>query len=287
MTHPTLTEYLSAQKRTPLKGPIAIVLMEDAVEVNSTLRHHLASGFKTILALGDANINLAADISEDVTQITYDMHVDQAMPDAVNAVTAAAAGEWIYYCYNGEYLFFPFCEDRKVGEMAAFMAEERRSHVLTYVVDLYASDLTQHPDAVSLDDAHLDRSGYYAQARASSAGDIKERELDFYGGLRWRFEEHVPFTKRRIDRIGLFRSKPGLKITEDHRLSEDEMNTYSCPWHHNLTGCIASFRTAKALKRNPGSSYAIETFKWRNSVKFDWHSQQLMDLGLMEPGQWF
>jgi hypothetical protein len=41
------------------------------------------------------------------------------------------------------------------------------------------------------------------------------------------------------------------------------------------------------LKRNPGSSFDIQTFKWHNSAPFEWHSRQLLDLGLMEPGQWF
>ena len=49
----------------------------------------------------------------------------------------------------------------------------------------------------------------------------------------------------------------------------------------------AIFRTAKALKRNPGSTFDIHTFRWHNSTPFQWHSRQLLDLGLMEPGQWF
>jgi hypothetical protein len=65
------------------------------------------------------------------------------------------------------------------------------------------------------------------------------------------------------------------------------MNTYACPWHNNLTAAVCSFRTAKALRTNPGSRDAIQTFDWHNSTPFAWHSQQLMDLGLMEPGQWF
>ena len=93
--------------------------------------------------------------------------------------------------------------------------------------------------------------------------------------------------RRRIDRIALFRSQPGLKLLPDHRFNIEEYNTYSCPWHHNITAAIASFRVAKALVRNPGSRDQIQTFTWRNSHPFRWHSQQLMDLGLMEPGQWF
>ena len=54
---------------------------------------------------------------------------------------AAAPGTWLYYCFNAEYLFFPFCETRTVGEMLTFHTEERRDAMLTYVVDLYAGDL--------------------------------------------------------------------------------------------------------------------------------------------------
>ena len=97
----------------------------------------------------------------------------------------------------------------------------------------------------------------------------------------------MPVERRKIDRIALFRAKKGLKLLPDHILNEDELNTYACPWHHNMTATIASFRVAKALKFNPGSTFMIDSFKWYNSVPFDWHSQQLMDLGLMEPGQWF
>ncbi len=76
-------------------------------------------------------------------------------------------------------------------------------------------------------------------------------------------------------------------MTADHRFSVEEYNTYSCPWHHNLTAAVASFRVAKALVRNPGSRDHVHDMTWRHSQRFDWTGQQLMDLGLMEPGQWF
>ncbi|KDB02434.1 hypothetical protein U879_17240, partial [Defluviimonas sp. 20V17] len=157
------------------------------------------------------------------------------------------------------------------------------------VIDLYAGDLSRYPNAVSLEEAMLDRSGYYALARTDPANHDhpKERQLDFFGGLRWRFEEFIPKERRRIDRIALFRARKGLRLREDHCFNDEEYNTYSCPWHHNLTAAIASFRTAKALKSNPGSTFDIGSFQWRNSVPFQWQSKQLMDLGLMEPGQWF
>jgi len=246
-------------------------------------------GFTQVLALMPPMFELPRDLQDTVHRIDYDMSRDGATEAVVNAVIDAAAGQWIYYCYNAEYLFFPFCETRTIAEMLAFHTEERRASMLTYMIDLYADDLDLYPQAVSLERAHLDRSGYYALARpdATVDGHPKDRQLDFFGGLRLRYEEHVPPARRKIDRIAIFKAAPDLRLREDHTFSDEEYNTYSCPWHHNITATICSFRTAKALKLNPGSRYEIETFKWHNSAPFEWHSRQLLDLGLMEPGQWF
>lgn len=289
MHYPSLDQFITSQRSALAKGPIALVLVKDDVEIDTTLRHHLQMGFTQVLALMPPMFELPRDLQDTVHRIDYDMSRDGATEAVVNAVIDAAAGQWIYYCYNAEYLFFPFCETRTIAEMLAFHTEERRASMLTYIIDLYADDLDLYPQAVSLERAHLDRSGYYALARpdATVDGHPKERQLDFFGGLRWRYEEHVPPARRKIDRIAIFKAAPDLRLREDHTFSDEEYNTYSCPWHHNITATICSFRTAKALKLNPGSRYEIETFKWHNSAPFEWHSRQLLDLGLMEPGQWF
>ena len=288
MRFDSLNQFVTTPEAVPAKGPIAVVLVEDNIEVATTLRHHLQAGFAHVIACMPPQFDMPRDLIEDVVRIDYDMSAEGALENAINPIIAAVpAGTWLYYCYNAEFLFHPFCETRSVGEMLAFHTEERRDGMLTYVVDLYADDLWEHPDAVSLDRAHLDRSGYYALARPDAQGHPKERQLDFFGGLRWRYEEHVPEARRKIDRISLFKTKPGLKLRPDHTLNDEEYNTYACKWHHNLTAAICSFRTAKALKQNPGSTYDIHTFKWHNSAPFEWHSRQLLDLGLMEPGQWF
>jgi len=266
-----------------------LIFVEDDIEVATTLRHHLQSGFKAVVALMPDAFDLPSDIKSKVHRIPFDCGQVDSVFGAVNRVIAAAQpGCWLYYCYNAEFLFFPFCETRSVAEMLVFHTEERRASMLTYVIDLYAGDLAKHPNAVSLENAFLDKSGYYAQARwDDKAGGPRERQLDFFGGVRWRHEEHIPWTSRKIDRIALFQAKPGLTLLSNHTFDDQEYNTYACPWHHNLTAAICSFRTAKALKRNPGSHFSIETFRWHNSTPFEWHSRQLLDLGLMEPGQWF
>jgi hypothetical protein len=285
----SIEEFLADATARPAKGPVCIVMAEDAVEVDSTLAHHLAAGFRDVILLAVEGIDPGPDIAPRVRVVRHDVFAEGALFAAVNKVIEALPGVWIYYCYNGEYLFHPFCEARNVRELVAFHAEERREALLSYVIDLYAGDLTRFSNAVSRDEAMLDRSGYYALGRPdpSNSGHPHQRQLDFFGGLRWRFEEHVPAARRKIDRIALFRAKPGLQVRPDYTLSDEEMNTYACPWHNNITTAVMSFRTAKALRTNPGSRFDIHDFRWRNSTPFEWKSQQLMDLGLMEPGQWF
>jgi len=289
MRYSGLEDFLTNGADALAKGPVAMVFAEDEVELATTLRHHQQIGFAQVLAFLAPSFVLPEELDAKIHRIDYDMTLENALTDAVNAVIKAAPGIWMYYCFNAEYLFHPFCETRTIGEMLAFHTEERRDAMLAFVVDLYAGDLNQSPDAVSLDQAYLDKSGYYALARtdATNHDHPKERQLDFFGGLRWRYEEHVPAPRRKIDRIALFRSAPGLELREDHTFNDEEYNTYACPWHNNLTAAICSFRTAKALKRNPGSTFDIDTFRWHNSTLFEWHSRQLLDLGLMEPGQWF
>ncbi|MES2142909.1 MAG: glycosyltransferase family 2 protein [Pseudomonadota bacterium] len=290
MRHPSFASLLAQGAALIGKGPVALILAEDGVEVASTLDHHLKAGFGTVICLCPDAIDIPAPMEARLHRVTHDVHAANAMATAVTALNSAAApGTWIYYCFNSEYLFFPFSETRSVGEMLTFHTEERRDAMIAFVVDLYAADLDRNPDAVARDQACIDRSGYFALARKDAAKDWapKDRQLDFFGGLRWRFEEHIPTPRRKIDRVALFRSKPGLVLSPEFTFSDQEYNTYACPWHHNLTAAICSFRTAKALRANPGSRYDIRSFHWYNSVPFEWHSQQLMDLGLMEPGQWF
>ena len=289
MNYSSLNDFLRRGKAVLAKGPVALIFVEDDVEVATTLRHHIQCGFAAVVALMPDAFILPEDLADKVHRVPFNCGPRMAVFDAVNKVIAAAQGTWLYYCFNAEYLFYPFCETRTVGEMLAFHTEERRDAMLTYVIDLYADDLDICPNAVSLDRAQLDKSGYYALARndVKNHNHPKERQLDFFGGLRWRYEEHIPAVSRKIDRIALFRAAPDLQLRTDHTFNDEEYNTYACPWHHNLTAAICSFRTAKALKRNPGSTFDIHSFRWHNSTPFEWHSRQLLDLGLMEPGQWF
>ena len=266
MRYTSLKDFLTRSGKILANSPVALIFVEDEIEVASTLRHHLDAGFATVLVFMPTTFDLPDDLSPLLHRIDTDTLAPDILTSTVNSLIKSAPGTWFFYCYNAEYLFYPFCESRTVAEMLAFHTEERRDAMLCYVIDLYAGDLDLYPNAVSIEDAHLDKSGYYALAR---------------------YEEHVPAPRRKIDRIALFRAKAGLELREDHTFNDEEYNTFACPWHHNITAAVCSFRTAKALKSNPGSTFDIHNFRWHNATPFEWHSRQLLDLGLMEPGQWF
>lgn len=287
MRYPSLAALLANRATALPAGPVCLIIIEDMAAIDSTLRHHAALGFRSMVVFCPAEVTLPTDIKVPLHRVDHAV-TPAAMPhDIVNAVSAALPGQWIYYCHNGEYLFYPFSEHRTVGEMLAFMIEERRDSVMTHVIDLYARDLTSHPDAVDPSDAWFDGSGYFSATREDATGQPLDRQTSVYGGIRWRFEEHIPTDRRRLDRVALFRAAKGVTMLPDGRFSAAEYNTHACPWHHNLTAAVCSFRAAKALRRNPGSRHAIDTFHWPKSVRFNWQSQQLLDRGLMEPGQWF
>ena len=286
MQFKSLDRMISSAPLRPGKGPpAAVVFAEDAVEVRATLRHCLGLGFDPVILIDSFGVSLGPDLDAVlVAPVAFRDYGD--ISGILNLLIEALEGRWLHYCFNAEFLFFPFCESRRISDVVIFMEEERRTSVQAYVVDLYSDDLGRDPLGVSLDHAHLDRSGYYGLNRRAD-GQYLDRQFDIFGGLKWRYEEQVPRPLRRIDRIGLFRSARGLQIGPDLLFNDAEYNTISCPWHNNMTVAVASFRTAKALRHNPRSREVIDSFVAPQSEPFRWSSQQLMELGLMEPGQWF
>ncbi|UWQ22931.1 hypothetical protein [Jannaschia sp. W003] len=281
------TDDLAARARGLGPSPAMMLLCEDAAEIEASLAHHLRAGFASVVLALPPGVEPGFALPERAHALRLERRPPELAETCVNALIAGAApGTWLAYAYNAEFLFHPFSETRRIGEALAFCAEERRDALLAYVVDLYADGPPRETGGVDMEAPWMDETGYYALERRAE-GELLDRQLDFFGGLRWRFEEHVPAARRRIDRIALFRARPGLRLLPDHRLSVEEMNTYACPWHHSMTAAVASFRAAKALASNPESREAIARFRWDGSVRFEWRAQQLMDLGLMEPGQWF
>lgn len=261
-------------------GPVAVVLNEDDVDLAPTVQHHMNQGFAATVVVGPGT---AADSG---ATVALQAKPGVGLHDVLNRLMPALTGQWVLACYNAEFLFYPFCESRSVSDLVQFVSEERRNAVFCTTVDLYADGTDLAKTGIVSDASYFDGTGYFAQDRYDGPQKL-ERQIDVFGGLKWRFSEHIPWERQRIDRIALFRAQDDTRMDENLLLNDPELNTVSCAWHNSLTCAIASLRVAKSLQRNPGSAYAIDGFVWDQSERFVWRSQQLMDAGLLEPGQWF
>lgn len=261
---------------------MAIVFGEDGCELASTMERCAAIGFAAAILFRPAIV--AQPDSPGLLQVD---HLVKSRADAarlLNKLHRPLSGRWIAPIFNSEYLFFPYCETRSVRDFTGFMEEERRLSVHGVTIDLYAENIGEAPDGVSRIAAGFDALGYYGYSHEDGEG-FPQAEL--YGGLRWRFAERIPAKGQRIDRPALYVAQPDLTVDAEFRFSEAGMNALSCPWHRNPTAAILSFRTVRALLRNPTSARAIEGFVWEGTQSCTWRSDQLMQLGFMEPGQWF
>ncbi|HHI70211.1 MAG TPA: hypothetical protein ENJ91_04360, partial [Rhodobacteraceae bacterium] len=131
MRYKDLSDFLNTGKAALAKGPVALILVEDLTEVDTCIRHHQQLGFGSTLVFAPDALELPDKLENTIHRIPYDMTADDAMTTAVNSIIQAAPDIWLYYCFNAEYLFYPFCESRTVGEMTAFHMEERRASILT------------------------------------------------------------------------------------------------------------------------------------------------------------
>jgi len=117
------------------KGPVAIVFDEDGVALGETLVHLRRAGFAEIFLMGAVMRGLPSEAGP-VRLLPSGVPTRDSARETLSAAIAALPGRWLHYCYNAEFLFFPFSGHRRVGEMLAFHAEERRSAMITTVVDL-------------------------------------------------------------------------------------------------------------------------------------------------------
>jgi hypothetical protein len=102
---PNFPALIANNKRTLTTGPIALVLIVDDVEVDSTLSHLSAHGFDNIIAFCAPDGALPKKSTKNLLRVGYDITTGNALADIVNALIKALPGMWFYYCYNAEYLY--------------------------------------------------------------------------------------------------------------------------------------------------------------------------------------
>ena len=88
MRYADLTEMIRTEAARLAKGPIAVVMVEDDVEVDTTLRHHQQLGFRAVIGLMPPSFELPLDLEQSVIRVDYDTTAENAMSAAVNALMA-------------------------------------------------------------------------------------------------------------------------------------------------------------------------------------------------------
>ena len=277
------------------KGPAALVIAEDRVEVASSVDSRAVAGVQaTSSCLAPPEIEIppfAEGTKAELHIIRGRSRAPGATQAAMNILIDKMPGAWLHYCYNGEYLFFPFCEDRSVGE---------NGHMGDGGTAQRDPDLCHRP--VRAGSARPTQTRYrstppFSTVRATTPEGRPRRERQ---PARKATEllrrpalavpkKHVAKPKRKIDRIrASSRRNRGCACAKDphaERRGDEHLCLPVAPFADGGDLFVPSGQGAAAPIRDRDTTSPISAGTSRR--KFHWSSMQLMELGLMEPGQWF
>ena len=71
MRYDSLDDFLDRGGAALARGPVAMVMVEDHAEIDTTLRHHQQSGFSALLVFMPDAFDLAPDLT-DISSISHD-----------------------------------------------------------------------------------------------------------------------------------------------------------------------------------------------------------------------
>ena len=276
MEFDTVSAFVKAKPALP-GGVIAVLLCETPMQVDTTARRLQDQGARAILAIGRTDALGTLDIP--VIRIAERPTHRNAWV-MLNTLIDALADRWLLWLWNGEYFVFPFGETRTLSDLTDFLSDERRKVIFTYALDLYAADLPGPQEDPAQANLRFDRIGYHAFPK-------EDQVLRLYGGLGWRFGEFVPKELSQIGRSSLFRATKGVWLDRKYLFEDVEYASVSCKWHHNPTAAMMSLRRARRIMAHPRFHEVRGKLIWSGSEPFAWNSQQLLELGMIEPGQWF
>jgi len=229
--------------------------------------------------------------------------------DALNYLRHRYARDrWCLSVEPYDLLVFPKSETRHIRDLTDFMESEQRKHVFAIVVDTYgdapASEMSLSGEISPADQLpYFDRFGY--QTAAAEALDV----IPILGGVQRRYlYGDEPQRAPALNRI------PLLKVTWDcyylastRVVVPTRLNTPHSPWHSTTTACLLRYalmgsemplhiaKQAEPAQLYPDSVTPLfagsETMtsailKNQGSQQFT-SSQNLLDCGLLNNGQWF
>ena len=92
MDYPNLTSFIKSEGRGLAKEPIALLFIEDDVEVETTLDHHIKLGFKQIIVLAKSLPDVDDDTLTQVSTVYVDTFADDCVERTVNTLMPHMVG---------------------------------------------------------------------------------------------------------------------------------------------------------------------------------------------------
>ena len=92
MDYPNLTSFIKSEGGSLAKGPIALLFIEDDVEVETTLDHHIKLGFKQIIVLAKSLPDIDEDTLTQVSTVYVNTFADDCVQRTVNTLMPQRRG---------------------------------------------------------------------------------------------------------------------------------------------------------------------------------------------------
>lgn len=221
-----------------------------------------------------------------------------------------AAGRWCLSLEPSDLFVFARSETRNIKDLIEFLETEQRDHVYALVVELYgnqpaetlAVEPGEHPLSLL---PYFDPGGYVTAPRAG-----RFRNMTVRGGVQRRIlYRDAPRRSPPLNRVPLVKWRWFYGYVAGTRmLMPRRLNAAHSPWHSTPTAALLRFsllendgvlrRAAKAesgdiiLPDGGGRSFALVSELRERQLRHDCSrlyttSWDLVECGLVNPGQWF
>ncbi len=263
--------------------PVAIVTYRgEAALLDGFLVHHRRLGvarfvFLDLSAAGDLAGRLSAAPGCTVWQPRTGVanHPERALAWSNALRHRHAAGRWCLSIDATDLFVFARCETRPLRALTDFLETEHRGHLFALVIETYANAAPAEATSEPL----FDPCGYVTEAPGPDGG------VAVRGGPRRRTAfRTVPALSPPIDRVPLVRWRRHHAYLEGtRRLWPSRLNAPHAPWHSSPTACLLRLGTL-----TPDVSAAPQRDRLCTDVSRRFRSSDdLVECGLLNPGQWF
>ena len=217
-----------------------------------------------------------------------------------------AGGRWCLSLDTGDAFVFYRCESRTLADFTDFLESESRDHVYALVVEMYGDRPAAELAAAGASPAALDRFDAFGFVTLDPG---RFRNVIVRGGLQRRtLHRGRPRRSPALNRIPLVKWQWYYGYVAGTRLIVPaHLNNPHTPWHSSPTGCIlryallagpATLETAArheaavtvkdgGLAAYPGLARLRDAAPVGDASRRYRTSRDLVEAGLLNPGQWF